>query len=511
MCKPWKLRRSPFQPHSDNGLYHPADLPSVLDRLASCDRVSGTLFSHCPPFIIDVNSLQHKTVLPYMHHIIQRYTDPPQQRSLGGRKDVFLPYDYPSRTTTTYEDQAADSDGEEPLTPVEYEVHPGERPINGTAQPMELSTAPDSWMDDVAAQEQAAYANERSAVKFYSHSVVGSQTMSASDRNPPQDVLDAPVVTHSPDPLMLYRTPPPWSDLPSCPPSPPKGKDKMHTSVFNSSSSFSSSTTEPLKRKNSTESIQGEQARKRLLALSSIQSMFNMVQKRAEAQPGGDIGRTAPGTRAASASSNPFARSAQAGRSVVMLTARTKRPRSPTPDGEPPDTSTPSLRSIVSHDKAKAPQTPLPTSSKPPTSATSSTGSLIPAKRPAPSVSEASKTESAQAPRPAKKLVPISSLPVPPWPTSHLKPITAHRPKPVVLAKIQTTLPVSVEKVQRRVSAPVPVTKPLEMVPERIEKGQKGKEKADALQRSKEPAAGTGKRRRTSGSRGFDWKGWSAG
>ena len=331
----------------------------------------------------------------------------------------------------------------------------------------------------------------------------------------------------------------------------------MPRSVFDTeAASLESTTTPSLKRKDSAESVHGKQARKRMYALSSIQRMFSLVQKRADAPPAQvDTGPSMSRTNVAPASANPFARSVQAAKPMNKSKASSlKKPtdsislpsdtmHSPAPveqSSHPTLTHVQTPRSVASEPAPEPKHHPPATAaSKPTTASTPSTNAkgdvappklsataskpaartptegaasttapepgpsakpAAPSKRPAPIEDEEAQSKPL---RPAKKYRPISSLPVPPWPTNGYKPITAHKLKPAVLAKVQTTLPASLKKTdrtERRVSAPAAIAKPLEMVSVGLSE-KKGKDPVHPR---------TSKKGGTMGKRGFDWKGWSS-
>ncbi|TFK83508.1 hypothetical protein K466DRAFT_567797 [Polyporus arcularius HHB13444] len=381
------------------------------------------------------------------------------------------------------------------------------------------------WMNDIADEELALYKRQRLVERFYSFSGP-RRVMSLSDL-PGRGVDPLPSTTgstsHAPaDPLMLFRTPPPWSSLPSSRPAKPSSTVAA-TSTFPSynTSSFASSGPPPQKRRRVEDVAPADQVRKRTHALSSIRAMISMRQNRAT------DGQPSAGDRAQSgnvhAKRNPFARAsgAQTRKSLDMRPAGPPSPKavSKLKSASTAKTLTPArdaVRATHTGDMAargdrvsgssltnRQPLSPIKLSKAP--------DKPLPAGSPHPS---------------GKKLKPITTLKIPDCPIS-MKPLSAHRPQAPdsAKAKKQTTLPVSQEAVSpkpkpplsnsksaaakptsgRRVSAPASIPNRSDCGPANIT--AKGKD-TPAKPTSK---SGPAKGKTPNGGKGFDWKGWSAG
>ena len=327
-----------------------------------------------------------------------------------------------------------------------------------------------------------------------------------------------------PDRLMLFRPPPPWSSLPSRPPPPPQSRRRgMATSVFASPSpaylSSSNTTQPPPKRRQPADVAPADQARKRMHAITSMQSIFSMVQKHSVTTAGKGKGRGTEKEQAVTPSSepaaraNPFARKPHEVAKVPLSTVLKRlQPSASAPSPAPVVDRTwlPVERRPPQHPKP-GPSTKLQAEDRPTPNVQEQAGRNSMNKRPAsPHLAGPSATAgTAQVtdlvlPRPAKKLKPISKLPVPEWPDKPMKPLSEHKKKlqpPPSKAQKQTTLPAASSKMQRRVSAPMR----LELAPARPKKGVKsGIGKLNSKGAEKQVHESESDRK------GFDWKGWSA-
>ncbi|KAI0748086.1 hypothetical protein C8Q80DRAFT_1170076 [Daedaleopsis nitida] len=611
ICKPWRQARSPFVASSSRELYHPSPLAGVLRKLASLTREARTLFSHPTPHVLNVDSLHHTASSVGMERFRRKYQSESVNLKYGpqiarGRMDVFLPYKAPrgelsdacydpachcsiSWPAEEYEDpgMAIGDDGAEDGRPPGYSSDDSDTEIRGTAvwptpsphriafqQSMWSSgSRQNEWMNEVATRENTLYRNQRAVDRFYAEPPRRAQTKSASSldsrtsrgtHSRPSSVrsLEATIPT---DPLMLFRTPPPWSSLPSSPPVKPASRKEMPiTSVFATPTAIRAhSPTRPFaaspstsdgaslgKRKLADEVAPADQARKRMHALSSIQQMFNIVQKRQEStvQQPGTQGPGGPSTSAAGGrtvmSSNPFARKAPAQKGMLPLSAT--RPvvnreslTSPLKRPVASSISPPQQRSDpvkVTHPTAAPPYSQSASDMHAGSSSTGTPGRTSGAKPPQPQSSADLEHDggAGDSPRPAKKLKPIMRLAVPDWPTT-MKPLSAHRLKPhPPLAREKTNRVANVKqaalqmsrdaakaqpeasvksdakttKAERRMSAPAGRMVPLSdsNVGGKVNKG-KGSSGNPPSKSGKEDGV---RRASGSGGKGFDWKGWSA-
>ncbi|CDO68318.1 hypothetical protein BN946_scf184799.g45 [Trametes cinnabarina] len=243
-----------------------------------------------------------------------------------------------------------------------------------------------------------------------------------------------------------------------------------------------------------------DQARRSMLALSSIQSMISIVQKRANESSkkdgtpnaGGKGGNPVVPGRA-----NPFARRASG--SGVQATIPAKRKAAEVRDeasSTAAGSKTPATAALPSSSK-QIPQSDRAARASPAATAGSSRHSAEQPQSDAKVAMEGS-------PLPSKKLRPITSLTVPEWPSAHHKPLSHHKPKPLpaVPAK-QTTLKVARRpdlpgdelQGKRKASTPVLKTPKLEMT--NIDKSAKAKR---TTTKSREKVAKKGGN--------FDWKEW---
>ncbi|KAH9901346.1 hypothetical protein C8Q73DRAFT_752507 [Cubamyces lactineus] len=529
-----------------------------------------------------------------------------------GRRDVFLPYKYepprapspppqlPIINSETYLDEGEGEDGHdgsdefdegdtdedkdrdlEPQPPGPLDMG-GSGWGEGLVTPTPPEPDPDFddglWMNEIATGEHNEFLEQHGAVIFYAKPrSSGRRTQGDDSVAREQKLLKAREVQASlaaaktkTDPLMLYRPPPPWHTLPSSPPPNAAGKTAasstskrgMPQSVFADAqraygpASETKTDTQQLKRKRSglDETASADQARRRMHALSSLQSMFTMVQKRAENKPTDDGDGKGSGS-VPLGRVNPFARSAQGGsnKSTVQPNKRKAPPESPIcssasqsqtrepsvgGSGSSPAVP-PRLHRVISSERPAKSSKPTKststgqTSSKPSTSA-SSCANVPEQPAPAPTPVAATSADASLSSRPQKKLKPITSLTVPDWPNAHHKPLSHHNPKPASIAPPakaakQTTLPVvrngskserlatsressgapkegGSRKEQKRVSAPVATTRRLEMSTTASGKSERAEGKGEGSTRK---ASGKAKPQPKGG--GFDWKTWSAG
>ncbi|KAI0670422.1 hypothetical protein C8Q78DRAFT_124412 [Trametes maxima] len=588
----------------------------ALDHLyeTKVNKKKRPLFSHPEPFVLCVDSLHHKPppTTSHAHPLNDHYADIGDtyadastkrgQQVASGRLDVFLPWKPPRERPSDhfmdwqthkghadlYDTSNGDEDEDDGGDPgYDYDSYGSDRPNDdddydqpegpwwnndddewgrGLA-PRSPGLEPDPdddsdvlWMNEVAEDEAGLYLRQRDAVMFY-RNAVPRRTSSLPDfgsrTRHRQGQLIEPPAEKKEDPLMIFRTPPPWGALPSSPPAKPASRAAppsargVPTSVFASgtrppSPSKSSSKallsshdpqnpvkfpptftmpppatghSPPFKRRRIEQTGPADQARRSMHALSSIQSLFSMVQKRtddATAQLRDSKGKGRVIGSGATGRINPFARAVQEGKPKSILGVKRKVSAGPVGKSE----SESSLDSGSS--RSTAHPTASPAKVKPhrrdhvtPTKSKPSQGSTA---TPKPSATEAStSTVASETPPPAKKLKPITSLPVPDWPNAHFKPVSEHRPKPApVKARVQTTLPVSRpsketvkppdgDSERRRVSAPVMVTPRLKSgpagQPQQSARSKEGKEKSKAPSKGgkgKEVKAGP-----------FDWNKWS--
>lgn len=583
----------------DRRLFNSSALSEVLAHLSSLMRKPHTLFSHIAPYVLKVDSLYHKAdPTPMQRRWTTAWgtsgpdTRPEQKTGLqvaSGRMDVFLPYKAPREEHDPYissggtcdamgcncdlpissrahdgssggagygeedegedrgEDDLVTGSEDDKLEPVPSDMSEDgfrEGPILRSSMLEPQPPEDSSWMDEVAEHESVLYRRQRAVDIFYAVPPprqplsLSSWTSSDPSGRPQQ-------ATASADPLMLFRTPPPWSSLPLSPPGRP-ASSKMPTSVFSSSNTPNYTTSpsgSPRKRKLADDAAPADQARKRMHALTSIQNMFAMVQKRQVTQND----NTTSSCRDSSSRSVPP-------QAKVNPFTRNVLPMSPVPKSKVRTTlkfSNSTQSTVV--ESARPPQTAKatimpagPKSWPKPASATSSaiaTTISIPrlntTKRPHQSLT--GHTAKADLPRPVKQLRPISTLRVPDLPPNNMKALSAHQPKPPLdllkakqdawSAHKQTTLSVSVStdasrergggkapssadgktkvvKADRRVSASIAVTNRLNMTTV----GKVGKEQIKvAVVKPKGMSEKDKESRRTSGGQSFDWKRWSGG
>ncbi|KAI0637013.1 hypothetical protein C8Q77DRAFT_541098 [Trametes polyzona] len=561
VCRPWRQPDFPFTASANTGLYHPTPLTEALDHLA--ERKAG-LFSHPKPFVLKVDKIHHDATPTHSgSHRVNKLYDAnddgyrPKWQSIGRRTDVFRPQVPPERHdhtddwdnsmlpngTNTDEDHSDDSCGDSGDKAVHDNDEEHEHP-SGSSSPTDPASGNEQlWMNDVAEDEGHSYTHQREAVKFYARPLVpsirrassGPANVSAIGPNSPPNHKEAAQA----DPLMLFRPPPPWSALPTSPPAKKPVSSfapSMPESVFAARPSDSSHT---LKRKRSEleemAPAPADQARRRMHALSSIQSLFSMVQKR-ETRPGGEKSGASSSVRmVVPGRVNPFARTAQG----VKKKQKRAEPLATTEERCAESSSTRKTSAAPaeaardvgiarpSRPATTVPKRPMPQGSTKPSPHPQK--ALAPAKPPAPPGPDKRPPPPAPAQatteRPAKKLKPITTLTVPEWPHAHHKPASHYRPKlpaapPPSKARVQTTLPVSVskgsdkgkgpekEKERRRVSAPVMVTSPLEMVA--VGKSEQVKETAARSGKAPSSSKG-GPKAKTKSTRGFNWKSWGAG
>ena len=373
-------------------------------------------------------------------------------------------------------------------------------------------------MNDVAAHENGKYREESLAAQFYAHSPSRRPEGPSGSHNKNPTSGHTGKVPLKEAKLMLYRKPPPWRDLPTHPP-PPKSQSKMPRSVFDMEPPSSSHGSRfpldsPLTRVPSATSVPGKK-RPNVHTLSALGNMLSMVQSRSETPTKVDAASSAVKSRRTLASTNPFARSAQATRPTISLTAKAAQlaasfadsPPSCEPSSRPVVLIAPPLLEVPRAAPTRVTEASLMSPKTGP-----STSKTIPCKRPAPSdiLDPPSK-------RPPKKEYGILSLPVPIFPEMAWKSLSAHKPKQATLAKVQTSLPATLGKnpktTLKRGSAPSAATRPLEMV---ADSATVRRERAG--RKENEDGAGTkrviisnkkGGQRRESGK--FDWKSWSKG
>ncbi|KAI1795913.1 hypothetical protein LXA43DRAFT_694223 [Ganoderma leucocontextum] len=419
------------------------------------------------------------------------------------------------------EDEDEEEEDEQPSGPWDMsdpQWGEGLRPRRVRQEPQ--PEVPRSWMN-AAEDEMRIHQDRVSADRFYVVPAPGPRRTSstpslAASRNA-QASTSTTSTSHPkpPDRLMLFRPPPPWSSLPSQPqPRPQTTKGRMPTSVFASSSTGhrpSPGPSNPPKRRQP-ENVAPVQARKRMRTITSMQNIFSMVQKRSESATPASAGKGTDPAAAASSSgpagrANPFARKQETAKVPLSTMLKRLDPSARTPT-RPLERARPSSeRKPQQYPELGPPAKPQAAVSPPVDEEKANRKGA--SKRPAPPVSAptaaaAARTTDSASPRPAKKLKPITTLPVPDWPGKQMKPLSEHKHKlqpPLPKAQKQTTLPATVAaraKPQRRVSAPTR----LELTPAKPEKSSAGKPKSRGAEKQARKSCGGGK--------GFDWKGWSA-
>ncbi|PIL23964.1 hypothetical protein GSI_13715 [Ganoderma sinense ZZ0214-1] len=571
-CKPWLEPNFPFNASSDTCLYEPTNLAGVLAHLSSLTEKPSTLFSTRTPYILRVNSLYHKTtVTPHALPVTNPwdpYGEQDDHHELGmqvakGRMDVFLPpepdhycnYSKPfpikqeggsgnpdelysdededtpirrSGSASEHEDEDEDEGGggDDDQPPGRWDMsNPqwGEdlapRRVREEPQPV-----PCSWMD--AAQDEMRIHRDRvSADRFYTvpttlglrrtSSVPSSAAArSHTSTSPSESTSTADPKRKPPDRLMLYRPPPPWSSLPSQPPPPQSQRRRMPMSVFESSSTAGrpsfNAIQPPPKRRQPADVAPADQARKRMRAITSMESIFSMVQKRSESATsatgkGKQTERVAAGP---AGRGNPFARKQGAAKVPLSSVLKRLQPSVPAPPHAVKQAQTSSSGSKQRQSPKLGPSTKPQGSSRQPVDQEKVNANGVtkraPLANPSATTGPTQTVESDAPLGPAKKLKPITTLPVPDWPGKPMKPLSEHKKRlqpPPPKAQKQTTLPATSTKLQRRVSAPMR----LNMTPAKPEKGVNN---GTCKLKSKDME----KQARQSGSGGneFDWKGWSA-
>ncbi|KAI0780979.1 hypothetical protein BD413DRAFT_17265 [Trametes elegans] len=422
-----------------------------------------------------------------------------------------------------------------------------------------------AWLDDTADYERRAFAREYGADKFYTehaprHAVAAYDRSGGRPRDP-HGAMSTSGAGERTDPLMLFRTPPPWSVLPSAPPAKPAPSVPSGTGLRGSTSSIPAPADDNGAKRKRTEHddvAPADQARRRMHALSSIQSMLSLVQKRADKPADGDVRQVSGARVTMPGRVNPFARAAQAGRTgVKRKIAETSLEEGPlqstpastlsakTPDSMPElspaaggsttrlarPTATPLAPPAKPAQSQRKPRSPPRPQARPPSrpqpgpsSSSALSGRQSDGTAPSTSASE----RKPKAPRPPKKLKPITTLRVPDWPIE-FRPLSHYKPKPPPAPprkpSVQTTLPVSrgparvavapgsasksppdkEAKEKRRVSAPVVLTRRINMVVETPGKGGTGQVETGASNTGKRVK---GKERK---GEGFDWKKWGTG
>ncbi|TBU65871.1 hypothetical protein BD310DRAFT_30554 [Dichomitus squalens] len=546
-------------------------MPGVLAHLSSLTAGPGTLFSHPAPHVLFVDSLYHRVDPVSARGWGSPLAKPSAERGrqvASGRMDVFLPYSAPRPEFPPYveddeypqdcglqniEDMLPEEDEVSSSSDSELEEQPpgrwdmpdpqsaeGPRPSHPRPERGGAPTSTSSWMEEAAGREQRMLADRMLADRFYSAPArrrTPSKPSSFAAPKPRPPPPKPPAAAAAADPRTLFRPPPPWSSLPAQPPprrqaAAPAGR--MPTGVFASPSA--AHTPRP-------QGAPAAQTRKRMVTLSSVQHMLDMVQKRSSGPDKAGRARAAPPS-VPLGRANPFARSAQA--------TAAGAPRLPLPKAAAPSALAPALDGQRPAGRARSPEPeghPRPRASprpRPPANArtdharpgpSSKSVGKRPAPPPSPAPSRASCGTSRPDPspsRPAKRLKPITTLTVPDWPGARMKPLSEHNrklqpPTPSAgtapKAQRQTTLSATTgargsggertlddvagakAQAQRRVPAPRPAPRRLEVAALKLERGQSiaAKPKGGGTEKGgrKPSGGGTGK--------AFDWKGWSAG
>lgn len=556
------------------------------------------LFSHSTPFVLNINALHHKeaptsTFKHWLNHLY-RNDEPRPEEFPARRRDVFQPTPQPRaharavprpreimnhkfaqgvrEPRSVVDDHAhdececgpdvhhdcgcQDSDGEscrldrddsdrdlsqEPPDPQEED---GERrgASRRSPRPEHGSADQQDYMLDVAEVEGRKHLQQREADMFYAQ----AQPAPRQTASLPDLAARYAESQRKADPLMLFRAPPPWSALPTSPPtktaspSTSAATKSMPHSVFASGPASSSESASALKRKRTELDAPADQARRRMHALSGIQSLVNMVQKRQDKDKE-PAGRGAAQPRMVMPGRvNPFARTVQAGKQKTAALSLPVKRKASGPPTEPDAVSAGSSSSLPAGPSSAGPSgTRLPPAhaSAAPEKARSSGASHKPQAAPSDRISGSStsstgsgtacpteQSTSSDTPRPPKKLKPITSLTVPEWPNASHKPVSHHASKlkpPPPKPQVQTTLPASkvaagaakpsldrakqIQKEKRRVSAPVVSTPRLEMV---VSESNQSAKPAATKGKADVKALGKGKEKRGAA---FDWKSWGAG
>lgn len=573
-CRPWLERNLPFNASPDTRLYDPTNLTSVLAHLSSLTEKPSTLFSNQTPYILRVDSLYHKTNTTHYGRPVMNPWDPYGEYDdceLGmqvarGRMDVFLspkseryyepcPYDgvgelgdgnldeLHSEEHEDYldiyredsdpfdrkedEDKDGGEDDEQPSAPWDMsDPRSGEGLVPRRAREEPQPEVPRSWMD-AAEDEMRIHRNRVSADRFYV--LPGPRRTSSMPKVAAAQSHGILTLTANPKPLpdrlTLFRTPPPWSSLPSRPPPPPQfRRSGMAISVF--ASSLSSTTrartppaSQPPPKRRQAEGdtiVPADQARKGTRTFTSLQPIFGAMQKRFESAASGkgkekeQVAAAPLSAAGPAAGANPFARRKRETATFALSDVLKRlKPAGPTSSPSGPVQLPRSFSSSERKPRENSEPGPSskPRADPPPSIDEEYMGTKGPSKRPASSAVTLAAADSAP-PRPAKKLKPITSLPVPEWPGKPMKRLSQHMVlmPPFPGTQKQTTLPMGSEaakaRVQRRVSAPTR----LQLASSKPKKGADGGTR-------KPQDKGTEKlvRQPSGGGKGFDWKGWSAG
>ncbi|RPD66111.1 hypothetical protein L226DRAFT_557339 [Lentinus tigrinus ALCF2SS1-7] len=455
VCLPSRHQTFGFSSSSDKKLFQPGALSEVLGHLAALTKKPRTLFSHPAPYVLSVDSLTHKLNPIPSYRLpsnLWGFEGPDKRHAeLQGAhhgRDVFLPYELPKPRYESpphggylYEIPQISGNIDEMYVEDEDEDEVGSTP--------EPEPIPNTWMDEIAEEELTLYRKQRSVNRFYASSGP-RRAISLSDL-PGRGISVLPSESTSqgpPDPLMLFRTPPPWNSLPSCPPTKPSSAVRVPLTMAPSNASSFTSSDPPSKRRCVEDIAPADKARKSMHALSSIQSMFSMVKKRAA-----DCQSNASSTAQLSSNANlpvrrnpfvrhPGAQSRKAPKlnmqpagpleSVAVDKAKAACKSQPASRPRSEARTAVAVRSDAPSPGKKAPRTNNTRPSTP--KGTPSRAPPVPKPLPDPS----------GLPHPSgKKLKPITTLTVPDWPASasHLREAEADHPCRVagdLIAKIET-------------------------------------------------------------------------
>lgn len=335
--------------------------------------------------------------------------------------------------------------------------------------------------DDIRIQPDRAYTDTVPDTLGVRHSsFVGGTTPARSRETSTSGMLSSK--PKPPDSFTLFASRSPRNSLPSRPSAPAQStRTRMRASVFASSSpayQSSSNVTHPAsasKRRESVDVTPAIVAQKPMRAITTMQSMFSVVEKQSVTAAGKEEGRENEKDQELTPSSAPAVGANQFARqphevAKVSLSTVLKRLQ--------PLVSVSAPALVIDQARRTAERRPPPLlESRPSTKLQEHARRSNMNKRPAspPSAGGLATAGSVGSrnlvlPRPAKKLRPITSLPVPEWPGKPTKPLSEHRKKlqfPSPKLEKQIPLPPAIEKMQPRVSAP----KRLRLAPARSKEG----------------------------------------